>query len=44
MLREIDSNIELDEALKSKPSADLKPKAPGMKYRHYAPKATFKNN
>lgn len=42
MLREIDSNIELDEALKSKPSADLKPKAPGMKYRHYAPKAKLK--
>ena len=42
MLREIDSNIELDEALKSKPSADLKPKAPGMKYRHYAPKAHLK--
>ena len=42
MLREIDSNIELDEALKSKPSEDLKPKAPGMKYRHYAPKANLK--
>ena len=42
MLREIDSNIDIDKALKSKPSADLKPKAPGMKYRHYAPKANLK--
>ena len=42
MLREIDSNIDIDKALKSKPTADLKPKAPGMKYRHYAPKAHLK--
>ena len=42
MLREVDSNIEIDKALKSKPSDDLKPKAPGMKYRHYAPKAHLK--
>ena len=42
MLREIDSNIDIDKALKSKPSNDLKPKAPGMKYRHYAPKAHLK--
>lgn len=42
MLREIDSNIYIDKALKSKPSANLKPKAPGMKYRHYAPKANLK--
>ena len=42
MLREIDSNIDIDEALKSKPTADLRPKAPGMKYRHYAPKAHLK--
>ena len=39
MLRTVDENIVIDEALKKKPSADLKPKAPGMKYRHYAPKA-----
>ena len=38
MLREIDSNIDIDEALKSKPNENLKPKAPGMKYRHYAEK------
>ncbi len=42
MLREIDSNIDIDEALKSKPNENLKPKAPGMKYRHYAPKANLK--
>lgn len=42
MLREIDSNIDIDKALRSKPSDDLKPKAPGMKYRHYAPKAHLK--
>lgn len=39
MLKEIDSNIEIDSALKSKPTENFKPKAPGMKYRHYAPKA-----
>ena len=38
MLREIDSNIDIDEALKSKPNENLKPKAPGMKYKHYSPK------
>ncbi|MFR3173879.1 MAG: L-threonylcarbamoyladenylate synthase, partial [Clostridium sp.] len=42
MLRTVDENIVIDEALKKKPSADLKPKAPGMKYRHYAPKAKLK--
>lgn len=42
MLKEVDSSIVIDKALKSKPSADLKPKAPGMKYRHYAPKAHLK--
>lgn len=42
MLREVDSRIEIDKALMSKPSDNLKPKAPGMKYRHYAPKASLK--
>lgn len=42
MLREVDSNIEIDKALKVKPSDGLKPKAPGMKYRHYAPNAHLK--
>ena len=39
MLREIDENINIDKAILSKPDDNLKPKAPGMKYRHYAPKA-----
>ena len=42
MLREVHSGINIDEAIKGKPSDDLKPKAPGMKYRHYAPKAKVK--
>lgn len=42
MLREIDSKIEIDKALKEKPTENLKPKAPGMKYRHYAPNANLK--
>ena len=42
MLREVDARIEIDKALMKKPSDDLKPKAPGMKYRHYAPKASLK--
>lgn len=39
MLKEIDSRIEIDEAIMKKPTEGLKPKAPGMKYRHYAPNA-----
>lgn len=39
MLKELDNRIELDKGLMSKPTEDFKPKAPGMKYRHYAPKA-----
>lgn len=42
MLKKIDENIEIDEAIKGKPREDLKPKAPGMKYRHYAPNAKVK--
>ena len=42
MLKEIDDNIEIDPAIMQKPSENLKPKAPGMKYRHYAPKAEVK--
>lgn len=42
MLREIDPSIEIDKAIMEKPSQDFKPKAPGMKYRHYAPKAKVK--
>ena len=39
MLKEVDSRIEIDKAIMQKPKKDLKPKAPGMKYRHYAPNA-----
>ncbi|WP_160687222.1 L-threonylcarbamoyladenylate synthase [Clostridium sp. C2-6-12] len=39
MLKEVDSRIEIDKAVMQKPNKDLKPKAPGMKYRHYAPNA-----
>ncbi|MFV3012667.1 L-threonylcarbamoyladenylate synthase [Clostridium botulinum] len=42
MLREVDSNIYIDPAIMKKPDKELKPKAPGMKYRHYAPKAPLK--
>lgn len=39
MLREVDSSIEIDKAIMEKPKENLKPKAPGMKYKHYAPDA-----
>lgn len=39
MLRKVCSEITIDKAIQGKPDANLKPKAPGMKYRHYAPKA-----
>ncbi len=42
MLNEIDENIYIDPSIMEKPGEDFKPKAPGMKYRHYAPKAAVK--
>jgi L-threonylcarbamoyladenylate synthase len=42
MLREVDSLIYIDPAVMKKSEGDFKPKAPGMKYRHYAPKAPMK--
>jgi L-threonylcarbamoyladenylate synthase len=42
MFRTVDQNIYMDPAILKKPGADIKPKAPGMKYRHYAPKAPVK--
>lgn len=39
MLKNVDSGIYIDKAIMEKPKVDLVPKAPGMKYRHYAPKA-----
>ena len=42
MLKEICNEITIDKAIQGKPDENLKPKAPGMKYRHYAPKAKLK--
>ncbi|MBA5851476.1 threonylcarbamoyl-AMP synthase [Clostridium sp. cel8] len=42
MLREIESDVYIDPAVMKKPDKNIKPKAPGMKYRHYAPKAKVK--
>lgn len=42
MLKAIDNEVYIDKAILSKPTGDFKPKAPGMKYRHYAPKAPVK--
>lgn len=39
MLRESVGCVEIDPAIQGQPREDLRPKAPGMKYRHYAPKA-----
>lgn len=38
-LREVLGEIEIDKAVLQKLAESEKPKAPGMKYRHYAPKA-----
>lgn len=42
MLRQIDERIYIDPAIMKKSEENIKPKAPGMKYRHYAPKAKIK--
>ncbi len=42
MLQSLQEDIYIDPSIMEKPSVDLKPKAPGMKYRHYAPKAKVK--
>ena len=39
MLEQVLEKVLLDPAVMSKPDKDLKPKAPGMKYTHYSPKA-----
>lgn len=39
MFEEVIGRVEVDPAITSKPAANLRPKAPGMKYRHYAPRA-----
>lgn len=42
MLREVDEKIYIDPAIMETLGENIKPKAPGMKYRHYAPKASVK--
>ncbi|WPC42081.1 L-threonylcarbamoyladenylate synthase [Clostridium sp. JS66] len=42
MLKEVDKDAYIDPAIMKKPDKDFKPKAPGMKYKHYAPKAHVK--
>lgn len=39
MIEKVVGEIDVDPAVYSKPSADLVPKAPGMKYKHYSPAA-----
>ncbi|MCD8036021.1 MAG: threonylcarbamoyl-AMP synthase [Clostridiales bacterium] len=39
MIEEVVGKIDVDPAVYSKPSADIVPKAPGMKYKHYSPLA-----
>lgn len=42
MLREIDKEAYIDPAVNMKTNDKIRPKAPGMKYKHYAPKAPVK--
>jgi len=39
MLEEVIGEVAVDKAILNPQGSDYKPKAPGMKYRHYAPKA-----
>ncbi len=39
MMEQVVEDISIDPTLLQKPTADFRPKAPGMKYTHYAPKA-----
>ena len=38
-LKRVTAGVEMDPAIMGPPAKDLVPRAPGMKYRHYAPKA-----
>lgn len=42
MITEVIGQVEVDSAILAKPEDGLIPKAPGMKYRHYAPMADYK--
>lgn len=39
MLQEVAAGVEVDPAIQGIPGENIRPKAPGMKYRHYAPRA-----
>ncbi|MEY8338571.1 L-threonylcarbamoyladenylate synthase [Lachnospiraceae bacterium 62-35] len=39
MLQKLLGKVEIDQAVAGPAASDVRPKAPGMKYRHYAPKA-----
>lgn len=41
MAKGVVGQLEIDQAILKKPEEGLKPKAPGMKYRHYAPTADY---
>lgn len=41
MAKGVVGQLEIDQAILKKPEKELKPKAPGMKYRHYAPAADY---
>lgn len=41
MLEKVVGEVQIDPAILGPMSPDVKPKAPGMKYKHYAPKADF---
>lgn len=41
MAKGVVGQLEIDQAIMKKPEEGLKPKAPGMKYRHYAPTADY---
>lgn len=41
MLEEVVGEVTIDKAIMGPVSQEIKPKAPGMKYKHYAPKADF---
>lgn len=42
MIEKVVGEVDIDKAIFAKPEEGLKPKAPGMKYRHYAPSADFR--
>ncbi|URZ07962.1 L-threonylcarbamoyladenylate synthase [Clostridium felsineum] len=42
MVRKVENNAYIDPAIMKKSTTEFKPKAPGMKYKHYAPKADVK--